>query len=89
MKLKLFILWFCFIGQLLGQGANKALSFDGSNDYVEVPDQTALNPSTFTLEAWIKTSQTTAGRQTGTLQRRPKIWTLITSSYPAFKDTRR
>lgn len=62
MKMKLFVLWFCFAVQLFGQGASKALSFDGSNDYVEVPDQTALNPSTFTLEAWIKTSQTTIGR---------------------------
>jgi len=60
--MKLLVIWFCFAVQLFGQGAGKALSFDGSNDYVEIPDQTALNPSSFTLEAWIKTSQTSIGR---------------------------
>ncbi|MEW5870357.1 MAG: FG-GAP-like repeat-containing protein [Chloroflexota bacterium] len=31
-----------------------ALSFDGSNDYVEIPDAPGLQPAIFTIEAWIK-----------------------------------
>jgi len=29
-----------------------ALNFDGSDDYLDVPNSTSLNPSTITLEAW-------------------------------------
>ena len=29
-----------------------ALDFDGSDDYIEVPNSASLNPSTITLEAW-------------------------------------
>ena len=31
-----------------------ALSFDGTDDYVQVPDSTSLEPSNITVEAWIK-----------------------------------
>ena len=36
--------------------SSSALAFDGSNDYVSIPDTTALpsGNSTYTLEAWIK-----------------------------------
>jgi hypothetical protein len=43
---------------------NNALSFDGSNDYVTVPHNTALNfsqISLFSIMAWIKTTQTNYG----------------------------
>jgi len=33
--------------------AGKALSFDGADDYVEVPDSASLTPSEITIEAWI------------------------------------
>ncbi|MDD4986082.1 MAG: LamG domain-containing protein, partial [Dehalococcoidales bacterium] len=37
--------------------ASKAyLNFNGSNNYVRVSNNTALNPSTITMSAWIKTS---------------------------------
>jgi hypothetical protein len=38
----------------------KALSFDGNDDYVEVPNNPALNFGTgdFSIDAWIKTTQT-------------------------------
>jgi parallel beta-helix repeat protein len=36
------------------QGKNgSALSFDGSDDYVEVPDSPTLNPSAITVMAWV------------------------------------
>jgi hypothetical protein len=38
----------------------KALSFNGSSDYVDVPDAAPLNPANITMSAWVKT--TTAGR---------------------------
>ncbi len=38
-------------------GPGWALSFNGANPYVAVPDAAALNPaSALTVEAWIKTS---------------------------------
>ncbi|MEX1073176.1 MAG: LamG-like jellyroll fold domain-containing protein [Chloroflexota bacterium] len=41
-------------GLLVGD-SNKAASFDGVNDYVSVPDSTALNPTTaVTVAAWIR-----------------------------------
>ena len=33
-----------------------AFSFDGSDDFVKVPDSANLEPPSFTVEAWIKTS---------------------------------
>lgn len=37
--------------------SGKALSFDGVDDYVKVPDVDILDLTTFTAEAWIKVSQ--------------------------------
>ncbi|WP_421891879.1 LamG-like jellyroll fold domain-containing protein [Marinoscillum sp.] len=34
-----------------------ALSFDGTDDYVDITHNTSQNLSTFTLEAWVKTEQ--------------------------------
>jgi len=49
-------------GALVGD-SDKAATFDGTNDRVEVPYTAVLNPATFTLEAWAKAS-TTAGFKT-------------------------
>ena len=39
-------------------GSLTAVDFDGTDDYVSVPDQTALNPTTkITVEAWIKADE--------------------------------
>lgn len=38
------------------QGSGSSLNFDGTNDYVEVPHNIALNLNTLTLEAWIRTT---------------------------------
>lgn len=35
-----------------------AVTFDGSDDYIRVPNSTALNPDYITVAAWIKTSAT-------------------------------
>jgi len=43
---------------------NGALNFDGANDYVEVPDDTSLDLTTFTLEAVFKIDYLPANGQT-------------------------
>jgi hypothetical protein len=40
-----------------GKFGGNALKFDGVNDYVEVPDSSILEPSTITVEAWVKNSE--------------------------------
>lgn len=39
---------------LAGDTANKAVTLDGINDSVSVPNSASLSPSTVTVEAWIK-----------------------------------
>ncbi|MFC2107218.1 LamG domain-containing protein, partial [Bacteroidota bacterium] len=39
---------------------NNALDFDGTDDYVEVAYNAALNPTDFTVEAWVKTNNASA-----------------------------
>ena len=39
---------------LAGDTANKAVTLDGVNDSVSVPNSASLSPSTVTVEAWIK-----------------------------------
>jgi hypothetical protein len=39
-------------GALAGD-SNTAVALDGTSQYIQVPFSTALNPSTFTLEAWV------------------------------------
>lgn len=46
---------------------NGALSFDGVDNYVEVPDSPELNNEFFTMEAWIKTSATSFFGTFGTI----------------------
>ena len=57
------------LGSMIGVDANDpswvadqwgghALSFDGSDDYVEVLDSLTLEPLTITVEAWVKNSET-------------------------------
>jgi subtilisin family serine protease len=44
---------------------NSAFSFDGKDDFVQVPDSPSLDPSTYaglTIEAWIKSSNTNGAR---------------------------
>ncbi|MFZ2187077.1 MAG: fused MFS/spermidine synthase [Candidatus Moraniibacteriota bacterium] len=36
----------------------QALNFDGTNDYVSVPNASSLNPTNVTVAAWVKTSTT-------------------------------
>ena len=52
---------------------NTAYSFDGSNDYINLPDINADINTGYTLSAWIKTSMTTIG---GILTRdgSPRFW---------------
>jgi len=47
----------------VGGKYGKALSFDGVDDYVSVPDSSSLDSTTekLTIEMWIKTSQQTVG----------------------------
>lgn len=63
-----------FSTQLISQ--NNALDFDGTNDYLEVSYNSAINPASFTIEAWFKvdalgtdqsimTSRMSAGSFTG------------------------
>lgn len=63
MKNNLYPVFFIFITTFLffieanaqAPGAFKALDFDGSDDFVEIPDHSALNPTdAVTVEAWIK-----------------------------------
>ena len=57
----------------------QALSFDGVNDYVSIPDSVAIDVETVTVSAWIKTTQTTEGEiiekwiNTGTPARYPYV----------------
>jgi hypothetical protein len=60
----------------------QALQFDGSNDYVSIPDSAALSPtSEITVSAWIKTTNLdeafVAHYDTGTGER---AWDLLTDS---------
>lgn len=42
------------VGFAQNQGGYKCLSFDGTDDYVQIQDDTSLNPTTaITIEAWI------------------------------------
>lgn len=49
---------------VLSQGAESALNFNNANaSYVEIPDNSALRPSNFTLEAWFKIEASTGDHQ--------------------------
>ena len=39
--------------------ANGAYSFNGTSNYVTLPNTTILSPSSFTAHIWVKTTQTT------------------------------
>ncbi len=44
-----------FTGGAVFDLANKgSVYFDGSNDYINIPDATALNPTTITISCWVK-----------------------------------
>ena len=40
-----------------GQGAGKALDFDGNNDYIEIGDLSCTKNPPFTVSAWFKTNE--------------------------------
>jgi hypothetical protein len=44
---------------------DKALSFDGSDDYVIAPDSTILNPYPYTFSAWVKLDKYNPDANTG------------------------
>ena len=46
----------------LNFNTDRSLSFDGLNDHIRASDSPELNPSSWTLSAWIKTSQAGLGR---------------------------
>ena len=50
-----------FYGMLFAQGAGKALYFDNTFEYVLCSDNSSLNPSHITLEAWINPASVSAG----------------------------
>ncbi len=53
MTKKLLFLTFFISFFSIGISQNNALNFDGTEDYVEVSYNAALNPSSFTIEAWV------------------------------------
>ena len=58
--IKLFFLISIFLPSSILYAADFSLEFDGSDDYVEVPLHTSLNPSgNFSVNAWVKTQQNT------------------------------
>jgi hypothetical protein len=49
-----------FSTELIAQGAGNALDFDGTDDYVQIADNNALDAdlgNSFTIEAWIRTRE--------------------------------
>ncbi|CAH8295662.1 putative secreted protein (Por secretion system target) [Mariniflexile fucanivorans] len=61
MKTKLLLLLIMFFSNIYVSSAQKALNFDGVNDYVVGTNNASLNTSQGTIEAWIKTSNAGAG----------------------------
>jgi hypothetical protein len=59
-----------------------ALSFDGTNDYVSVPAAATSGRTTFTVEFWVKTTES---RSNGTFWQRPTLFGQSTSG-PASGD---
>jgi hypothetical protein len=54
MRKKILLAAGCFLITIIAGAQTSAISFDGSNDYVEVADHNAIDlASNFTLEAWI------------------------------------
>ncbi len=42
--------------------SGKCLFFDGTNDYINIPDADSLNVTETTISAWVKSATTTAGK---------------------------
>ena len=61
MKIFLFVLC-CFIFSIAEAQDNRAVTFDGTNDYVSIADANNLDlTSGYTLEAWVYVSTATSG----------------------------
>ncbi|MBI89747.1 MAG: hypothetical protein CMG60_06630, partial [Candidatus Marinimicrobia bacterium] len=54
--LKVIFIFFIFFKQVNAQGGGYALDFDGSNDYVSIPDHSSLdiNDNSFSMSMWVK-----------------------------------
>jgi len=48
------------------ENTNSAYSFDGANDYINIPYNSQIEPSTFTLSLWVKTTSSSTGVILGT-----------------------
>jgi Concanavalin A-like lectin/glucanases superfamily len=46
-------------------GSGNTLQFDGTDDYVEIPNSTTLNPAAVTVEAWVKVNAFTSTKWGG------------------------
>ena len=55
------ILWLLASTPLFSQ--NNSLNFDGSDDYVSIADNSAINPASVTVEAWVYINSNTTGFQ--------------------------
>jgi len=55
---------------------NSTLYFDGTNDYINVLDHDSFDMASFTLEAWIKTSNAGIGRRVIVVQQSGDYWAL-------------
>jgi len=53
MKKLFLIMVMTFLGISSLMGANNCLQFDGSNDYISVPDDASLDFTEFTIEMWV------------------------------------
>jgi hypothetical protein len=64
-------------GLLTGDAANKAVAFDGTNDYVSVPASASLDlTSQITLEAWIKPAALPAAGSFASVVTKPEAYSL-------------
>lgn len=46
-------------------GGGNALQFDGTDDYVSIPNNSTLNPASVTVEAWVKVNAFTSTKANG------------------------
>jgi len=71
-----------------------ALNFDGTNDYVSIPDDPFSNSNTFTIQAWLKPEAANDGAYHGFVglqdgKRKPSLWVSTDGNlhYDSYKGT--